>query len=213
MVTGPTFTPTPTPTPIAPNAIQGMVGIIESSGAAYEAVLAGSTDAELHYISSEDDIRIGQLGQIWGESAEPGWQIERAILEFDTSAFKEQPSEVVLRFRMIVKLPGFAVPQAIHRGTWEGTAESQSPETLWHAYDAQPLVTFLEQDTTGLEPPVMMEKAVLVPLPPGAITLGGLTRLILRTTLEGQEPPVGSLNCDTCMQVIVFDNVNLLVNR
>ena len=213
MVTGPTLTPTPTPTPIAPNAIQGLVRRVSSSGGNYDAVVAGRGDVTLTHAPPEDDVRIGQVGLIWAEGDDPGWQVERAFLEFDTSAIKALPNEVILRFRMIVKIPGFAVPQAVHRGTWPGAAADQPPEVLWQAYQPQPLATFLETDTSGLEPPVTMEKTVMVSLPPDAITLGGTTRLMVRTTLEGEAPPVGRLNCETCMQIVVYDNANLLIGE
>jgi hypothetical protein len=213
MVTGPTFTPTPTQTPNAPNAIIGRVSMVTSGGFDYAALANGSEDAQLDYQPSDDDIRIGQTGLIWAEGEAPSWQIDRALLEFDTTAILTPPTSVVLRFRLIGKLPGFAVPQAIHRGTWTRTPTQLHPKSLWWAYEPEPLVTFLENDTTGIEPQIALERPVTVALPPEAIVLGGITRLMLRTTLEGQAPPVGFLNCDTCMQIAVYDNANLLISR
>jgi hypothetical protein len=188
--------------------------MVASAGADYEAVVSGSGDTRLVHIPSDGDIRIGQTGLIWGEDdEEPGWEIDRALLEFDTTSLKQQPTGVVLRFRMIVKRPGFAVPQAVHSGTWSGEAAAVPPRELWQAYDPLPLATFLENDTTGLEPPVTLEKTVEVPLPPTAIVVGDVTRLVVRTTLEGEAPPVGNQICETCMQIVVYDDVNLLIDR
>ncbi|MCG3211857.1 MAG: hypothetical protein FOGNACKC_05503 [Anaerolineae bacterium] len=161
---------------------------VASQWADYPSAMAGSqnvagTDRVCQAETPVSELKYGLTEQhFFGVS----YIINRQYVEFDTTAIPPDFEAAQLSFTNFMPYPGPPAHHiAVHRGAWAdlAAADCNFHEANWNAWDPARLVTLY-----GGDPNAQAWQSMTFDLPRAAITPGGITRLVLRTTTEGTVP-------------------------
>jgi hypothetical protein len=206
----------PTTPPVEGEEVRGVIGYFRSLDQVYDVALNGGVGgwqlSQNIWNEQPYKIRVGQLGEKW-DGFPDKFEVNRGLIDFDTTSLTATPSEVYLHVKIIGKPADLVLPQIVHRGTWEGIAADRlmdQPEWyLWTAFDNTEVTCFLTTETQEISEDQPLE--MYIQLPVDFIQPGDWTHLVIRSGEEGTEPPTGTDACTDCRRFVRYSEVDLII--
>lgn len=182
-------TPTPTPLPSTGQFTATLAGMLQSQATAYDAALAGSgyvAGNEMLYDQEPYQYPFISLSLVQCNFMELVYMVHRTYVEYDTGGIGEFGSAYLV-FRNNTAYPGPPAHSVeVYQGTWTQLL-SETHQIDPANWDAQGALIATVPGNTGALP-----VTATVAIPAGYVNPGGVTRFALKTSTEGNAPPLNS---------------------